>query len=180
MPRRYYTRYRPRPYGKRRKWSPTLLQGVSTLSIPASSSQALTGFTSTVLCGNSANSGTTTPVSTIIKVKNFKVVCDITVTQNTIRNLFFAIMFLPQGFTPTVTTPQEHPEWVMVWRTVDATSAGEQRAQGIPNIQLSSRLTRNLNSGDSIVLYQSGTLPANVTSINVNTAYYCSFVTCNN
>lgn len=181
MARRYYTRYRPRAYRSRRKWSPTLFQGVSTLNVTASTTQALTSFITTPLCGNSSNAGTTTPVSTIIKVKNFKIICDVTSSTNNVRNLFFAIMFLPQGFTPTVTTPQEHPEWIMAWRTVDATSASSvDRAVGIPNVQLSSRLTRNLNSGDSIVLYQSAALPANVTSTIINTVFYCSFVTCNN
>lgn len=151
------------------------------MSIPAaSSSSPSTAFVTTVLCANSANQGTNTPVSTIIKVKNVKVVLDIISTNVSIRNNFYAIMFIPQGFTPTVNTPQEHPEWIMVWRSVDTTTTGSTTAQNIPNVQMSSRLTRNLNSGDSIVLYQTAINPSTGGPVTISTAFYVSFVTCNN
>lgn len=180
MPRRYYTRYRPRAYGKRRKWSPTLLQASMTLDVPTNIESAVSAFTISVICANSTNQGSAVPVSTIIKVKNFRVNIDITATTNYLRNNFYAIMFLPQGFVPTVNTPVEHPEWIMAWRTHDPTSASVSSAIGIRNFQLSSRLTRNLNSGDRIVLYQSVILPAGQPASTVSTAYFASFVTCNN
>lgn len=177
MPRRYYTRYRPRAYVKRRKWSPTLGQGVMNTQANANA----TGFSSTVLCANSINQGTDAPVSTIIKVKNFKCVIDIFSNgpASSTRNVFFAIMFVPQGFTISATTPTEHPEWIMVWRTVDIGVTTDSNIPSASNLQLSSRLTRNLNSGDKIVLYHS--FYNNTTSTNViSSTFYCSFVTCNN
>lgn len=176
MPRRYYTRYRPRAYVKRRKWSPTLLQNNFTLT----AASGTTAFQTSVLCANSSNQGSTTPVSTIIKVKNFKIVLDITSTSNQLRNNFYAIMFIPQGFQVTSNTPQEHPEWIMVWRTIDMTStASTASGTGIQNYQMSSRLTRNLNSGDSVVLYHSAINPSD-SAVSSSTAFFCSFVTCNN
>lgn len=179
MPRRYY-RYRPRRgCVSRRKWSPTLIQGNFTLTAGANPTGS-TAFHTYVLCANSANQGTNVPVSTIIKVKNFKVVFDITSTSNSFRNNFYAIMFLPQGFVATANTPQEHPEWIMVWRTIDTTSASSPAyASGIRNFQMSSRLTRNLNSGDSIILYQYAVNPTSGEA-SISTGFFASFVTCNN
>lgn len=180
MPRRYYTRYRTRVYARRRKWSPTLGQGV--LNTRAEQNSA--GFAYTVLCSNSTNQGTNAPVSTIIKVKNFKCVIDIisqSATSGTglLRNNFYAIMFVPQGFTITANTPTEHPEWIMVWRTIDFGITSGTALSSSSNLQLSSRLTRNLNSGDQIVLFNSFYNPETITYTVVST-FYCSFVTCNN
>ncbi len=179
MPRRYYTRYRSRRfYGQRRKWSPTLTQGSINNTVQANT----TGFQTVVLCENSANVGTSTPVSTIIKAKNFKVIIDAVTAGSAnvnMRNNFFAIMYLPQGYQASAETPTQHPEWIMAWRTVDVgyTSGSSTVA---PNFQMSSRLTRNLNSGDRIVLYNS-VFNANASGVNaVTTAFYVSFVTCNN
>lgn len=180
MPRRYYTRTRPRYYGKRRKWSPTLLQSNMTLEVPQTGDTAVTAFNVSVLCANSAVVGVDTPVSTVIKVKNFRVNIDITATNNFLRNNFYAIMFIPQGFTPTADTPTQHPEWIMAWRTHDPSSTSVSTAVGIRNFQISSRLTRNLNSGDRIVLYQSIISPAQNSQSTISTAYFASFVTCNN
>lgn len=171
MPRRYYRR-RYGGYRKRRKWSPTLVNGSFSLSATASTSN----FQGTVLCRNSSNVGTDVPVSTIVKVKNFKVLCDITSVSNSISNLFVGIIFVPQGFTVSLTTPTEHPEWLLVWRTIDGTAGA---SLGVQNVQISSRLARNLNSGDSIVLFTSGTNLQSSTA-TMNFSFYCSFVTCNN
>lgn len=181
MPRRYYTRYRSRrTYVARRKWSPTLIQTQQqTAAIPDTN-----GYSTVTLCANASNQGTNVPVSTIIKVKNFKVVLDIVslssnASSSTIRNNFYAIMFVPQGFTVTANIPQEHPEWIMVWRTVDVGRPATDGAPTSPNIQMSSRLTRNLNSGDSIVLFHSY-YNSSSASANISTTAIVSFVTCNN
>ena len=180
MPRRYYRRTRYYRYSKK-KWSPTLGQGVLTTAAEPSS----TGFGYTVLCSNSSLQGTQAPVTTIIKVKNFKCVIDIVSKSATtpngmfLRNVFYAIMFVPQGFTITANTPIEHPEWIMVWRTSDFGPLAEGSASTASNLQLSSRLTRNLNSGDQIVLFNSFYNSESVANTVLNT-FYCSFVTCNN
>lgn len=179
MPRRYYRRTRYYRYSKK-KWSPTLGQGV----LNTTAETQTTGFGYTVLCANSSLQGTNAPVSTIIKVKNFKCVIDIvshtaSATSSYSRNNFYAIMFVPQGFTITATTPTEHPEWIMVWRTTDVSIASSTTSSISSNIQLSSRLTRNLNSGDQIVLYNSFYNSDN-TANTISNTFYCSFVTCNN
>lgn len=169
MARRYYTRYRPRTYRAKRKWSPTLVNGTITTSAQAGTTA--TAFV--VLCENSANVGTNTPVSTIVKVKNARVVLDPqSNVGSSIRNSFYAIMYVPQGYQLTAETPTQHPEWIMVWRTID--TAGDSR-----NITMSSRLTRNLNSGDKIVLYHS-MVNVGTGLITSGVTFFASFVTCNN
>lgn len=177
MPRRYY--YGRRSYRgsrPRRKWAPTMVQGTLTYDIDAQT----TAFNGSLLCQNSANVGSSVPVSTIVKVKNFKVVIDLTTVTGgaTARNFFLALMYVPQGFTLTVNTAIQHPEWILVWRTIDATS-GTSNGTALQNIQMSSRLARNLNSGDSIVLFSSAYNPS-TGQIGVGLSFYCSFVTCNN
>lgn len=180
MPRRYY-------YGRRysrgsrpkRKWSPTLVQGSPFINVPGQNF----GFASAVLCGNSANVGTTVPVSTIIKVKNFKIVFDITAIGNgNVRNFFVSLLYVPQGFTVSADTALQHPEWLLSWRTIDCTPTnGTTGAIQLQNVQMSSRLARNLNSGDTIQLFmQARNDSAETTSTRIDLSFYCSFVTCNN
>lgn len=170
MPRRYYRR-RYGGYRKRRKWSPTFVDGTFTISFPSQTS----AFQGTTLCANSSNIGNNVPVSTIIKAKNFKMVVDIgnIPTSTSVNNFLLAIMFLPQGFTGSYNLPKEHPEWILAWRTVDANFSSLQ------NVQISSRLARNLNSGDSIILFVSGSNLGTSTS-EITVSFICTFVTCNN
>ena len=58
-----------------------------------------------------------------------------------------------------------HPEWIMAWKGLELdgqTGAGKQ-------VMISSRLSRNLNSGDSIVLLWSA---RNTTSGDIGVTYY--------
>lgn len=175
MPRRYY--YARRYYGgsrrKARKWSPSLVRANLALTAAA----GVNSFTTLDLCGNSSNVGANVPVSTIIKAKNFKTVIDVTsgTGGDALRNFFLAIMYIPQGFVVTGETPAQHPEWILVWRSVDVSFNGQQ----LQNVQISSRLARNLNSGDKIVMFVS-VENTGVSTANVNLGFFCSFVTCNN
>ena len=57
-------------------------------------------------------------------------------------------MYLPQGITPDANTALLHPEWVLTWKGIQTSSA-----TGHNLIQFTSSLCRNLNSGDSIIMY---------------------------
>lgn len=165
MPRRYTRSYRRSGYVRRRKWSPVFFAQTSTLS-------ADTPFGTVTLAQNSANQGGTSPIATIIKVKNFKVVVDVLSVSGAqgSPSSTFAIMFLPQGYTADINLMTTHPEWIMAWRSIDL--------QTTNTVQVSSRLTRNLNSGDSIIFFITrnftGSAPVFGLSLQV------SFVTCNN
>lgn len=179
MPRRYYygRRY-SRGSRPRRRWAPHLVQGSLSITIPAATSAGQTS----VLCSNSANVGSDTPVSTIIKVKNFKVVVDLTAASQNLQltNFIIAICYVPQGFDPGTEFLYQHPEWILVWRTVDVSQTVSNSGASLQNVQISSRLARNLNTGDSIRLFGVGTNLNTTTQGIVQLGFVCSFVTCNN
>lgn len=183
MVRRRYTRVYRRVAKK--KWCPILKQVLTTTSTLGGNTTDVVTFSYATLCQNAVTTGDNVPVPvpTMIKVKNFKCVLDIATSSATVaRNNFYAIMYIPQGYTVTTTTPQDHPEWIMVWRTVDRGLSGTENTT--ENVQISSRLARNLNSGDSVILYNSFIVPSGAgsasLSINTTTVAYVSFVTCNN
>lgn len=170
MPRRYTRNYRRYGNFKRRKWSPVFVSATANLTPPSN-------FNFVPLAQNTANVGTNAPISTIIKVKNFKVVADIIATRDTSTppagaspSLVFSIMFVPQGYAITQTLMVDHPEWIMAWRAIDYATTN--------TVQVSSRLSRNLNSGDQVVLF----FTRNVSGVSVDLAFgfQIYFVTCNN
>ena len=90
--------------------------------------------------------------TSIVKVKNVKVQLSTTGVTDasglSIYSMQVAILFAPEGFTPNIDMMERHPEWIMAYKllTIDASST-------IPiNFSISSRLARNLNSGDAIYL----------------------------
>jgi len=176
MPRRSYKPYR-RNYGSnKKKWASFMKAASSpTISVPGSGS----AFGAVDLVVNSAESATPTP--TIIKCKHFKASIDTYVTSSTstqIGPLVCYIMYVPQGYTLATTTPIDHPEWVMSWRAVDV-SLATTLVTFHNNITMSSSLSRNLNSGDSVKLI---IVANNVTSNNytVNGLIHFSCVVRNN
>lgn len=111
---------------------------------------------------------TTSPTPVIIKAGNFKVQADFYVTvldpSTTIAGHaptgILYVMYWPEGIG--VTTPasaqtliQNHPEWIIGWRTIDFDSLNVSGGQslGVTRVSLTSRLKRNLNSGDKIVCF---------------------------
>lgn len=178
MPRRYY--YGRRSYrGSRpkRKWCPALIQGTLTVSGPGTSYSG----SNSVLCSNAPSSVSTVPVATVIKVKNFKVVLDVDIANSLFSNVFVCIMYIPEAVTVSNELPLQHPEWILVWRTIDVNSSANNSTSQIQNLQMSSRLARNLNSGDKIILFTSGYYSGASTQTGTYAIrYYCSFVTCNN
>lgn len=107
---------------------------------------------------NSAQVNTPTP--TIIKAGNFKINADITLQYTAtsyITHLVAVVVFLPEGLDPLTNaalgaTLTAHPEYIMAWRQLDTNSiSGSAIASSVQSVTFSSRLKRNLNSGDRIV-----------------------------
>lgn len=133
---------RSRRRGK--KWSPVLVElNPDAQQVNANSNI----FFSTTICENSNNTNTA-PTATVIKVGNLKVSFECECASN--RTIFASgqafIMFVPQGLTPTTDYANQHPEYIMVWRSFNPSGA-------VSAITMQSRLKRNLNSGDKIVLF---------------------------
>lgn len=165
--RRYYRRaIRVAP---RKKWASCILQGSVTTS----------NFG--VICENSI--GTATPTPVIVKCGNFKVQGDVmfqTTGGGSTRpvNLNFFLIFVPEGITPSDALIGSHPEWIIGWRNVDVglIRSTSENPTATSNFSFTSRLKRNLNSGDKIVaLLQSGD-----SQLTANCVFTCQYWTCSN
>lgn len=162
MARRRYFRYYPRTRAAKKKWASHLKQG----QIAANNS-----FGYQILCENAIS--TNTPVPTIIKVGNVKVQGDgfcQGVTVNTSMTLF--VMYIPEGFSADSDTPREHPEWIMAWKQIDLATTNQASSE-VNSFSVSSRLKRNLNSGDKVIV---GVYTSAQCAIN----YTCMYYTCAN
>ena len=159
----YYRPYR-RTYGSKAHWASNLRQG-------------LLGQNGDVLCENAVQSQSVTPTPVILKCGNFKVQGDITVNVSNAGSVSVNVFLLycPEGISTSMSgleaAIQQHPEWIMGWTSVDTPASGTGVAAG-NRWSISSRLKRNLNSGDRIVIYTQGTGTATFTFGGAYTATF--------
>ena len=160
MPYQNYRKNYKKNFIQKKKWASIMKDIPSTnVQIPGQS----TGGAVATIVANAADSAVPTP--TIIKVKHVRVAFDFTSAQYYFNGGFLCIMFVPQGITPDAGTPLLHPrmDYGLKGIELDAqTPAGKQ-------VMLSSNLSRNLNSGDSIVLLWSA---RNTTEGAIGVTYY--------
>lgn len=145
MPRaRRYTRavYRPK-----KRWASHLFHfGATTQS----------DYLNVKLAENSES--TQVPTATIIKTGNFKVNIGLTLNRSqSLRagyNVTVAIMYIPEGVQVNSGSAIEemmmkHPEWVLACKYKTFQPIDEEETM-TTNLEVSSRLKRNLNSGDTV------------------------------
>lgn len=158
MARRYRRRYRKRaPYSVRM----TNFSG-------SQSASAQNQFVIWQQLAKNPNQATST-VSNKYKVKNFDVGLNITSEVTTeVQNLQAFIMFLPQGYGTTsselINLPYDHPEWILNHRFLGCPF---RQTVFAPAYKIKTRLSRNLDTGDAIILLILGTNPES-TSITLN------------
>lgn len=168
MPRRRYYRryYKATP---KKKWASNIVQSSVTTSNTAD------------IVVNSAQSSAPTPV--IVKCGNFRVQGDVMYTSNgsgsTYRpvNINFFLLFIPEGVTPSDGLIGAHPEWIIGWKALDigvlSTSQGSYAAT---SFSFSSRLKRNLNSGDRVIAI----LQTRDSGMTAQCVFTCQYWTCAN
>lgn len=165
--RRYFRRYvRVAP---KKKWASNILYGTVTTSNYAT------------VCENSSQTSTPTPV--IVKCGNFKVQGDcmyqVAGSSNPRPvNMNFFLLFVPEGVTPGDALIGAHPEWIIGWKKVDvgAITNVTETQTATSTFSLTTRLKRNLNSGDRIVaILQSGD-----SAMGGQCVFTCQFWTCAN
>lgn len=167
MPR--YLKSTRRVYVPKKKWSP-LFGGYSfDLVVPTGDKGAIYSESLAV------NSNSTSPATTVIKVGRFKVKSEVFVPTNSAVNSSISfqayIMFRPQNMQITSNYPSEHPEYILAWSSPSFTASS--------GFSMSSKLKRNLNSGDSvIVLYVFTNMTNTTVSGKLKCIYSC--VACNN
>ncbi|AJD07484.1 putative capsid protein [Odonata-associated circular virus-14] len=165
---------RPTRVSRRRsnkKWSPVLIQESVSYSLGGTSVK----LSSVPLCTNSNNTSLA-PTATIIKAGNFKVVVDVNISDSFTGSGRMYVMFVPQGYdlaNATSAFPGQHPEWIMCWRGF------EPGHNGLQAVSMQSKLKRNLNSGDQIVLVIVANNLSGVAS-TVSLTVSCSYVCCAN
>lgn len=177
MPRRYYRR-RTVVRAPRKKWG----SNIHNYNITTAGTAQLQGG-STNLVQNSVSTANPTPV--IIKAGNFKVQGDaFFITSGATQvELSMYVIYLPEGVTPAdaagyQTLIAAHPEWVLAWKFISANRVSQAATDQSLSFSLSSRLKRNLNSGDRIVLV--GIAAAGNSLTSANFAGLCQYWTCAN
>ena len=167
MPYQNYRKNYKKNYGnlQKKKWA-SFMKEIQPVVVPCP--VTATSFAYATIVANSGESSTPTP--TMIKAKHLKVLFDCTAGSTALTNGFLCICFIPQGIAPTAAVPLLHPEWVMAWRGFELEYLSNQVLG--KQVQISSNLSRNLNSGDSVVLLWSIFNPSNT---DVNLIYHTRF-----
>lgn len=142
-----------------------------------------------LLVTNSSQTSIPTPV--IIKTGNFKIQGDCIFSSGsglqTGVMIALYIVYLPESTVgPNADYDKlisSHPEWVLGWKYVDTSYVGNPGTSAVNNssgFTFSSRLKRNLNSGDSIglvaLVHNAGSSPG----MNLRINYGAQWWTCSN
>lgn len=168
MPRRrYYRRYiRAAP---KKKWASNLVSGV----IGTEGSGESNNF---VLVNNSSQAATPTPI--IVKTGNFKVQGDayLDVRAGGVGAYIGAqvfVVYTPEGVESNFDTViGTHPEWILAWTTLDLPITNAATVTAGSRFSFSSRLKRNLNSGDRIRLIVRGGTANNIVVCRFTAQYF--------
>lgn len=153
MAKRRYRRFRRR----RGRWSANIteLQISNLVAVPGRF------ITTTTLASNPAQSNT--GVSQQYTAKNFEI--SFTIEAGTqafnIEAVTAYIMYVPQGMTVTDQYYLQHPEYILNYKylgspTLEFSSTSAISAQNYQPFKLRSRMSRRLQTGDSIILLISG------------------------
>lgn len=152
MARRRYRRYRR----KTGKWSSNIQEIMNT---QLSASPGNFSGTTTLATNPAQN---TLGVSQIYTCKNFAV--DFTIetnTRNRLEGITAYIMFVPQGMAVTEDYNLSHPEYILNYKYLGSPSETGSNSPDNGNQQyqpfrLRTRLSRKLNTGDSVILFIKG------------------------
>lgn len=167
---RYYRRRYTRVVKPKKKWASNIRAINMGGSIQSDSVEKIAHLQE--LCVNSSevssSSVITSPTPVVLKTGNFKVQVDCVYSANIPATLtptveiFIYIMYLPEGVGIETGTAgidydtlnglvMKHPEWILAWRHLGADSAITSGSPtNVERVQFSSRLKRNLNSGDRV------------------------------
>lgn len=163
MARYYRRRSYTRVVRPKKKWA----SGYKTIAGAIQTGTGSSFVYNTNLVENSTDSSNPTPV--IIKTGNFRVQFDavLNVGGSGILTARAYVVYIPEGWNLGTTGAEiylnidnivaQHPEWIMVWRQLDFGNANASGSVDTTVVRMSSRLKRNLNSGDKIVFAILGT-----------------------
>lgn len=153
MARYYRRRYRTIVRAPKKKWASNIQQEIIQTTGTATKQYGVK-----TLVQNSSELSSPTPV--ILKTGNIKIQGDYRVLASTTQghtDVSLYVMFVPQGFGITEAAAAEaivsnHPEWIMAWKYLGVNQVSSTKVENCDSFSFSSRLKRNLNSGDTIQL----------------------------
>lgn len=140
----------------KKKWGSNMVH--INMNVTNSTESTTSGYHAITLAANKTESNAPTPV--VVKTGNFKIQGDMQVSAGTAVNTSpvatMYIVFVPQGMEPTSylaasSLVVNHPEWIMAWRFLESGFSSSAGVLDFERFSFSSRLKRNLNSGDSIL-----------------------------
>ena len=140
-----YKPYRRNYSSNKKKWSP-IYKDVTPTQIAISAGQINGSFFT--VASNSSENAVASPVPTVIKIKHIKCAMDFKTDSTNLSNGFCCFLYCPQGITASSAVVLAHPEWMLAWRSIPNNVAASHQT-----IMLNSSLSRNLNSGDSLVCF---------------------------
>lgn len=156
--RRRYTRTIVRAPKKR--WASNIIELSGT---PERDTNGQFSYYKTLAVNKSEGSA---PSPVIVKTGNFKVQFDlnINVAASGLVDCKAFILYLPQGmlsepynYTNLYPVIANHPEWIIAWRQLDFGNANAAGTIDTSVVKFSSRLKRNLNTGDTVIFALLGT-----------------------
>lgn len=176
---RYYRKRYTRVVKPKKKWA----SNIKALSLESAEVASYGGIVE--LCKNSTQAALPTPV--IVKAGNFKVQCDVVAggSDGSLVSMVAYVLYLPEGVDPLLqeshavhqfiqSTVTNHPEWILAWRQIGYDAV--QGTKSVDRVTFSSRLKRNLNSGDRIVF----AVDSNGSIHDLALRGLCQFWTCAN
>lgn len=165
MARRRYRRYRR----KTGKWSANIQEiGTTNIQLPASTSGAWSqDYT---LAFNPTQ--VSTAVSQVYTVKNFEVTFEMSMANGstggeTIEDITAYIMYRPQGMAINDNYNLQHPEYIMAYKFLGSPITDTNLTSQAQPLRIRTRLSRKLQSGDSVILFLKG----NKTAATQNIVY---------
>lgn len=159
-----YRRTRKYTRSRRNKWSPNI-QEIRSTSIIVNNPNGGVDYVSYVLAFNPIQ--TNTAVSQIYTVKNFDINFIFEIPSDDpespaelptiigFEDVCAYIMFVPQGMNVTPDYNIQHPEYIMAHKFVGSPSVETISADGqqYQPYRVKTRLSRKLNTGDSVILF---------------------------
>ena len=130
----------------KQKWAPVCVGWTPDQAYVIGAGQ--TAFHYVTICANDSHTAVA-PTATIIKCGNFKTNFSITYSTGFagLASILYklVVIYVPQGYTAiNDVLIEKHPEWVLGWTQFSPVNG--------TTVTFSSKLKRNLNSGDEIIL----------------------------
>lgn len=180
--RRYYRVKRVYP---KQKWLPVNNElGMNGVEMLGASTFLTTTQPITENSGrNITDGGGNVSSATIVKIGRVRIKGVLSSTTGASMSYIIGIAYVPEGYVINQTATSiadlgntffyKHPEWIMCWTRMDYSNGGQGN-----EFSLSSRLKRNLNTGDQIVAFRiavnsSTNIGSAVSSIRATISYVC-------